>query len=145
DDPATAHTPATTAAGGRTRARTNSPSNNVCMETSSVGGGLGLCLVAEAAAVDAIAQGRALDLQQLRGLRFVAAAHLERPENEIRFELPQPIVERHRRRRTGRQRRRQRRIRRLRAGAEQNAGRQAADANGAAGAGLRDALARVLE
>ena len=58
---------------------------------------------AHAAAGDAIAQRRPLDVQQLRRLRLVAAARLERPRDQVRLDLVQPVVERHRR---GRARRR---------------------------------------
>ena len=48
----------------------------------------------EAAAVDAIAERRPLDLQQLGRPRLVAAADLERPADQVRFQLADAIVER---------------------------------------------------
>lgn len=50
---------------------------------------------AHAAAGDAIPQGRPLDVQQLRRPGLVPAARLERPRDEVRFDLVQPVVERH--------------------------------------------------
>src|SRR4051812_18576682 len=86
--------PHTTATGGSTNDRTNNTSNAVCMHASRIAGRRRrVRVVAEPAAVDPIAERRALDLQQLGGLRLVAVAHLERPQNEIRFELAQPVVE----------------------------------------------------
>src|SRR5256885_5853047 len=105
--------PAITASGGRTNARTNSISNDVCMETSGTGARAARCglrFAGEAASVDAIAQRRPLDLQELGGLRLVAVAHLQRPETEVPLELAQAGVERDRRRRPRRPRRYERRI-----------------------------------
>src|SRR5262245_8098342 len=99
---------------------------------------------AEAAAVDAIAERRALDLQEFGGARLGSVAPLPGPPYEIGLEVAQPIVERDR---SGllRQRGRRRDIRRLGAGAEQNARRHAPDPHGATRAGLRDPLAGVFE
>src|SRR5437762_2650502 len=135
----------TTTAGGSSKPRTNSISTNVCMESSVFRGCDMLGLVAETAPVDAIAQRRPFDLQQLRRLRLIAVADFQRPEDQVRLELAQAIVEGNGCRRPGRKWRAERRIRGLAAGAEQNARRHAADADGSAGAGLGDALARVLQ
>ena len=94
-----AHT--TTAAAGTINAERNRVSANVGMESSAVGRGEVVCFVTEAAPVDAVAERGALDLQQFRRLRFVAAADFERPQDQIRLEFAQPIVERHRRGRSG--------------------------------------------
>src|SRR5471032_2112266 len=52
----------------------------------------------EAAAIDTVAERRALDLQQPGGFRLVALGHLERPADQARLDPAQPIVERERRR-----------------------------------------------
>ena len=75
---------------------------------------------------------------------LLPSADLQRPADQVRLDFLEPIVERDRRRLGDRQLgQRRRRTRRRRA--EQHAGRQAADAHRAAGAGLDDPLARVLE
>src|ERR1041385_1468926 len=51
-------------------------------------------LRAETAAIDSIAERRALDLQQPRGLRLVAASDVQGPANETGLEFPHAIVER---------------------------------------------------
>ena len=50
------------------------------------------------AVLDAVAQRRALDLQQFGGPRLVAVARLQRPGDQVRLEIAQPIVQRDRRR-----------------------------------------------
>src|SRR4029077_4705174 len=127
-EPATTQTPMAAAAGARINATTNSLSTKLCIEASS-GGRLrcALWLVAEAAAVDAIAKSRALDLQQLRRLRLVAVADFERPENQVGLELAQAVVERDRCGGLRWRRRGNRRIRRVFGGAEHDRRRHAAD------------------
>ena len=76
--------------------------------------------------------------------RLVAVAHLQGPGNQVRLDLAQPIVERDRRsvrRRRARRRPAPDRVAR----AEQDAGGEAAGPHRAAGAGLHDPLAGVLE
>src|SRR3954466_14966776 len=98
----------------------------------------------QAAARDAIAERRALDAEQLGGLRLVAVAHLERPRDQVRLDFAESIVERYRSRFGGGQFSGcwcRDRI----PGTEQHAGGQATRPHRAAGARLDDALARVLE
>src|SRR5262245_54032524 len=64
---------------------------------SRVSAGRSVCgktVAVETQAPDAIAERRALDAQQVRRARLVAAARPERPFDQVRFHLPQARIER---------------------------------------------------
>ena len=86
---AIARTTTTSVSAGTNSVIRNRISNAVATSAS------GRCheLAAESAAVDAVAKRRPLDLQQLRRLGLVSAARLERPADQIRLHLADPIVE----------------------------------------------------
>src|SRR5437867_7371788 len=98
----TASTPAATAAGGAISAITNNAVViSMVSSQSGVVGGLryrlafsDLLRASQSAARNPIAECRPLDLQQLRVARLVAVADSQRPRDQVRLELAQPIVER---------------------------------------------------
>ena len=63
------------------------------MIPSVVRGHVARHLAAEPAPVDAVAEGRALDAEQLGGPRLVAARHPQRPGDHAGFQLAQHIIE----------------------------------------------------
>src|SRR5262249_23303015 len=74
-----------------------SASSSSGLDGSCGGVALAVCRrrrAAETEAIDSIAQGRAFDLQQLRGAGLVAVADPQRPADQIGLQLAQSVVER---------------------------------------------------
>src|SRR5262249_35730049 len=86
-----------TTSGGASRATTNRLSTKVFTSPSN----LALGLLSEAAPIDAIAQGRTFDLQELGRPGLVASADLKSPANEARLNLTEAVVQRDPRRTRG--------------------------------------------